>query len=889
MSTKGVTCDLKSKEVIKTLSGVQTIVDSFYPDRMTGNDAANFISSKGKDFVRGNGGNDAYKISKNCKDTVINNYDIHLDDDIIFIDQKYSDLRLKTEPTEQSLEIHATDLGKVATLLKWFKDKTFQHASLRTADGVTAILPELASEIESDNKPIAAEFSLENENCNYARKKYDLSEKQFQKVSRFTAKSKLCRYYVQGNKLNNYLDPGPGNPYGYQYLEGGDGADTYVIGADYGEFNEINNFAEDLNVDFVMFGVVYKDIEADIDQDADDMIVKSKPTYKKSAVGVRIKNFLLDAKYQHIVFQSVDKITFKLVTHYPHKKPMIVDYSHLKFNQILNANSLFPSAGVIYGSSKNQNKISGSSLSTKLTGGSEIDIIEGGSGGEQIEGFGGNDILKGNLGDDIIFGGDGDDDISGGEGNDVISGGYGADKIDGGPGMDAIVLAGDGTKKEGSKVSLKEGKGEGGDAQGDTYESVEIVHGSNFNDTIEGNNENNILSGNGGQDTLVTYGGYDVLTGGLESDIYDLTNAEGWKVINNFASDSLRDKVLLGDLATHPCIYSYSNDLFVHVRKKNQKFLNLIIKEWYTEETFRHLQLNYRNINGILKKRSYARRTRRRTSVDKWVSFFNTNAKLEVKAHDFESITVQVDDIIKYIPINSYELYLNYVSENKQYRKIKLSNKLSQGPPSFKLKGNIISGVMVSIMISLHRCNQVIAVTSPVNQRSLPTAPTNIRLVKRSSTSLSVSWDIPSKATNPNRHHYQYQCIAMKKGAAPKKVFESLSAKGADTFLFNKLQRDTQYTLKVYSVIGGERSENPLEISTETLNICKNLKEPENGNIIEETIENGLKYAVITCMDGYELAAVNREDSRAKKVTYFNINPIHTVGKGLLRSTDVSV
>ena len=867
MSTKGVTCDLKSKEVIETLSGVQTIVDSLYPDRMTGNDAANFISSKGKDFIQGNGGNDAYKLSKNCKDTVINNYDIHLDEDIIFIDQDYSDLTLNIEPTEQSLEIYVTDLGKVATLLKWFKDKTFQHASLRTADGVTAILPELASKIESDNKPIAAEFSLENENCNYGRKMYNLSETKFQKVSRFTAKSKLCRYNVQGNKLNNYLDPGPGNPYGYQYLEGGDGADTYVIGADYGEFNEINNFAEDLHVDFVMFGVVYKDIEVDIDQDAEDMIVKTKVNYKNSAVGVRIKNFLVNAKYQHIVFQSVDKITFKLVTHYPHKKPMIVDYSHLKFNQILNANSLFESAGVIYGSSKKQNKISGSSLSDKLTGGSESDIIEGGSGGEQIEGFGGNDILKGNLGDDIMFGGDGDDDISGGEGNDVIDGGFGADKIDGGAGMDAIVLAGDGIKKEGVKVSLKQGKGEGGDAQGDTYKSVEIVHGSDFNDIIEGNNDNNILSGNGGQDTLVTYEGYDVLTGGLESDTYDLTNGEGWKVINNFASDSVEDNILVGNLAKHPCIYSYDNDLYIHLQKKNQKFLNLIIKEWYTEGTFQHLQLNYKSKNGIQTKHSYAKRTRRGTSVDKWVSFFNTNAKLEVNAHDFESITVQVDDIIKYIPIDSYELYLNYVSENKRYRKIKLSNKLSQGPPSFKLRGNILSGVMVSIMISLHICNQVIAMTSPVNQRSLPTAPTNVRLVKKSSTTLSVSWDIPSKVTNPNRHHYQYKCIAITKSATPKKVFESLSAKGAATFLFNRLQPDTQYILQVYSVIGGEKSENPLEISTRTLNICTNLKGPENGNIIEEKIENGIKYAVVTCMDGYELAAVNKKDSNTKKVT----------------------
>ena len=725
--------------------------------------------------------------------------------------------------------------------------------------------PSLCSEGEAPSKPIAAEISLQSEDCNYGLKKYDLSQKQFQSVSRFTATSERCSYHITGNKLNNYMDPGPGNPYGYQYLEGGEGADTYVIGANYGKFNEINNYAKGLVVDFVMLSVEYHYIEADIVEDTDDITVRSNSMRNK--VDVRIKNFFLGAEYQHIVFQSADKIVFRLLKHYPHKKPMIVDYSNSKFNQILDSNKLFPSASVIYGSSKKQNKIIGSLFSNKLTGGSEVDTIEGGMRGEQIEGFGGNDVLKRNIGDDIIFGGQGVDEISGGEGNDVISGGYGADEIDGGPGMDAIVLAGDDISNAGVKVSLKQGEGQGGDASGDTYKSVEIVHGSDYGDIIEGNNENNILSGNGGQDVLTTYGGYDVLTGGLDSDVYNLTNAEGWKVINNFASDKAVDTVLLGDIATvRPCTYSHNNDFFINIRKENSKCLNLIIKEWYTEETFKHIQLHFRDKNGRVKIHSNAKRTRSETSVDKWVSFFNTNANVKIVRYDFESITVTVDDIIKYIPRKPYELFLNYISENQQYRKIEISNKLSDGPPSLKLKTNIASGVMVSVVVSLHKCKQVIAMSTPVSQRTSPSVPANLRLTHVSSVSLSVSWDIPSRLTDPNSHHYRYRCTATKSHARLIEISESLTAVNATACLFDRLQHDTTYILQVYNVIAGERSKASAEIYSKTSKICELLEEPLNGYILEAAIDNDDEYAAVRCNDGHELVSESTKELIREKV-----------------------
>ena len=869
LSNKSITCNLSSPEIAETLSNVQTVVDSLYNDSIIGNDAANFISSKGNDFIQGNGGNDAYKIASNCRNTIINNYDIHLDEDIIFIDANYSDIILDTDDEEESLEIYANDF-KAITLLNWFQNKTFRHASIRTTDGISAILPDDLEGFIPDSQPIAIEISLEDEDCNYDSKRYDLSRKKFLNVSRFTAKSDLCSYNITGNNLNNYLDPGPGNPYGYQCLEGGNGSDTYVVGPNYGEFNEINNYALDLLIDFVMLSVEYRYIQIDIVESTKDIVVRS--TSNSNQVDVRVKNFLHGIEYQHIVFQSADKITFRVMPHYPYKKPMIVDYSKSKFNQIVNASSLFPSASVIYGSSEKGNKIYGSSLTRRLVGGSEVDVIEGGIGGEQIEGYDDNDTLIGNGGDDVIFGGGGEDSISGGDGNDVISGGPGADLIDGGDGLDSVIFVGDVINKVGVFVNLREGIGVNGDANGDTYNSVEVVHGSNYSDVIEGSDDNNILSGNSGQDILVTHKGYDVLIGGLDSDIYNLTTAEGWKIINNFASDKARDIVLVSQNIPKPCVYSYQDDLLINIRKSNGKHLNLIVREWHKNKTFQHMALEYMDLNGQPKTRAFSKATKDRTSVDKWVAFFNINAYVEVVEYTSNSVIVKVGDIIKYIPQDSYKLYLNYISENQQYKKVKLKKTLADGSPIIKLKSNILGGVMVSVSISLHKCNQVLAITPPVAQRSSPNSPTGLTLTHHSSVSLTISWNAPSDLTDPNRHHYQYECTAMKKDAESRKKVRVVTEREATSCLLDKLHHNTQYTVRVSSLIGGERSKKAATIDTQTDDICTTLQEPSNGHIIDEEVENDKEYATVGCNEGYRLTAINTEDLSSREVSDISIS-----------------
>ncbi|MCP4128581.1 MAG: hypothetical protein GY753_16185, partial [Gammaproteobacteria bacterium] len=123
----------------------------------------------------------------------------------------------------------------------------------------------------------------------------------------------------------------------------------------------------------------------------------------------------------------------------------------------------------------------------------------------------------GGSGNDTIFGNQADNVLTGNGGNDFLDGGSGADQMDGGEGFDTVSYAGAGT---GITANLNVGIGAGGDAQGDTYTSIEAVTGSSFGDTLVGNYLlSNTLDGGDGNDLI--YGvGLDTINGGAGIDVF---------------------------------------------------------------------------------------------------------------------------------------------------------------------------------------------------------------------------------------------------------------------------------------------------------------------------------------------------------------------------------
>ena len=89
--------------------------------------------------------------------------------------------------------------------------------------------------------------------------------------------------------------------------------------------------------------------------------------------------------------------------------------------------------------------------------------------------------------------------LDGGPGNDRLMGGAGADVLVGGPGNDAAYYA---SSAAAVTVNLLDGTGTGGDAEGDTLDSIENLSGSGHDDTLIGNAGNNVLAGGAGADTL---------------------------------------------------------------------------------------------------------------------------------------------------------------------------------------------------------------------------------------------------------------------------------------------------------------------------------------------------------------------------------------------------
>lgn len=134
------------------------------------------------------------------------------------------------------------------------------------------------------------------------------------------------------------------------------------------------------------------------------------------------------------------------------------------------------------------------------------DVISGSDSNDNLDGLLGDDVLYGAGGDDALRGSAGSDELYGEDGNDALVGGLGADALDGGTGRDFVYYS---DSSAGVVVDLSTGKGQRGEAQGDTYVSIENVWGSAADDQVKGNAGTNTFAGSWGNDTYDGGGGAD--------------------------------------------------------------------------------------------------------------------------------------------------------------------------------------------------------------------------------------------------------------------------------------------------------------------------------------------------------------------------------------------
>ncbi|MDR9760498.1 calcium-binding protein, partial [Rhizobium redzepovicii] len=152
--------------------------------------------------------------------------------------------------------------------------------------------------------------------------------------------------------------------------------------------------------------------------------------------------------------------------------------------------------------------------------------------------------LTGGAGDDILTGGVGNDILDGAGGNDILIGSGGADQLIGGSGTDTASYVNAGVAVT---VNLKTGV-HTGDAAGDTFSGIEVLSGSNFDDTFIGNGTTITFDGGAGTDTIdysastavnVTLGAAGVTTAasGGDAEGNSLVNIE--RVVGSSFADTL--------------------------------------------------------------------------------------------------------------------------------------------------------------------------------------------------------------------------------------------------------------------------------------------------------------------------------------------------------------
>lgn len=155
-----------------------------------------------------------------------------------------------------------------------------------------------------------------------------------------------------------------------------------------------------------------------------------------------------------------------------------------------------------------------------------FEIMRGTDGNDHLVGNDASNALIGGAGNDLIQGGGGNDYLQGDDGNDTLDGGAGADALFGGAGIDTASYA---SAKAGVTVNLANPSENTGDAAGDTYDSIENILGSAFNDILSGDAFDNLIDGGLGA---------DLMKGGAGNDTYLVDNA-GDRIIDTSGYDTV--------------------------------------------------------------------------------------------------------------------------------------------------------------------------------------------------------------------------------------------------------------------------------------------------------------------------------------------------------------
>ena len=537
------------------LQRVPTVMGSDGDDNITANSKNNYLmGGSGDDFIKGGEGSDVYVIHPNQGHDQINNLAADQQQDLLLFGTTYNDAEILPNFDGEHLRLVSSQNMSV-TILNWFTLSTYQHLTVRSVDGVEFALPKNKTTLKT---PIVIDKSSSKRSL-----VVDLNRSELSTVQRVIGSQTTDR--IIGNSLSNYMDPSVGEA---AELIGKDGSDTYVIKSGYGQV-AVYNEAEDGLTDSVLFLVPFHSIT--VRKSGPSLVLATlNPTNETS---ITLFDYISSNTSRHLTVTTSDGFTFVLPPS-NNFQPLPIVMNRYKDNtgQFINlTHDSLSSVITVYGAQRYRNHIYGNSFNNTLVGGDVDDCIDGGEGDDVIKGGKGADRITGGEGQDTLVGEGGYDTLDGGPGNDILVPGPGSNTVIGGDGVDTVLYDGDPFNSTGVTVDLYNGLGHHPTGL-DTLEGVENVYGTPFADImISSSLDDNVLSGRGGDDHLIAYSAYNILIGGEGQDKYNLTYAQGTKVIVNFAHDLQLDLVYMSFVDSGDLRYQISGDDLI-IRKVSDQY-----------------------------------------------------------------------------------------------------------------------------------------------------------------------------------------------------------------------------------------------------------------------------------------------------------------------------
>ena len=377
-ATQGQTYDARKT----VFSEVFAISGSDHDDVLYGNDLDNQLNGNGgNDRLEGGEGRDTYHVDLNKGIDTINNFATGGEVDTLVIGTNLDQMIFSDREDTNDLYISHTEQSNTGAVIRnWFLNETYRHMIVVTEDKEVVKVSAVKNSTVSYQPLIVNMSHIEEEIVEpgdlYTRK-FNLNSNQlYSEVT--TVFGTEGNDLIIGNGKDNYIT----GCQGYDYIEGREGADTYVVKERDGQ-KTIVNCAKDSKVDLLLFAGKFDDIVLTNVSNSDLVLSGSA----ENEIEVILGKWFSGRECQHLLVRSADGITFGLPnTTESDAQPLTktakaIDNSNLTSFVELSLSGKWESVERVIGSQGNDS-IVGNNLDNYLDPGQGNCYLEGGNGSD---------------------------------------------------------------------------------------------------------------------------------------------------------------------------------------------------------------------------------------------------------------------------------------------------------------------------------------------------------------------------------------------------------------------------------------------------------------------------------------------------------------------------